>query len=990
MNNSKQFHRIFAALAFLITLITYALTLQPSVPFWDCGEFSAAAAWQQVGHPPGAPLWLIVGKLFHMLPFGDPGWRLNMVSAFSSAVSAALVYYVIVMTIERFRKATQTNSGLIISAVSGLVGTLAFTWCDTQWFNSVESEVYAAGNMLIALCVYLMMKWDQNSDKPGHERYLLAIAYVLGLAFGVHLLALLIVPAVAMVIYFKKYEFSVKSFLVLMGITAPVFYIIIYKLPLQYIPKLAASNAILGVAILGGLIALLWWSMKNQKTIVSLSVASFLMIVLGFTTYTQLLIRSNAHPPMNENEPDTFKELVSYLGREQYGNAPNWPRRYQTEQYYRRYQDTYGEWFEPTSYDDDGTPVFSQTNKGGEFNFMFKWQIGHMYWRYFSWNFIGRASDIQDAPSILSGVNAEEKKAFVDPTGYPDVFPVRFFALPLLVGLIGLYWHFRRDWKMAFVHLTLFLFLGLFPTLQQNQQQPQPRERDYFYVGSFMMFCVWIGMGAAALATKFKDEDEEKADEVAGVPTNQGFAVAMMSVCMLAAPLNMAFNGWKFHDRSKNWVPWDYSYNILQSCEKDAILFTNGDNDTFPLWYLQDVAGVRRDVRVVNLSLGQTHWYVWQLKNERPWKAEKVDISFTDEELLVDERDPRGLRPERTPPQPMSVPVPADVMKWATNGANTTEGKMDFTLTGEGEGESHYLGVQHKLVGNIIQNNHWKRPLYYSVTVGPDAWCGLDEYFRAEGMAYRIMPVKQSGSMGTEGRMNIDVMEKCFMNNLKDDESYTEPHYGFKFRNLTDKSAMFLEDHRRLMMNYRRSYSSLAQHYLSKKENAKAIATLDKLESVISPDMFDMPYYICSAIAQIYDKAGAKDKATKYAKQTISLIDELGDDWQNDYYAQTYNPIEIKAGMYNILGDEKKALDTYKSISGQYPNDPKLRSQIEAMAVENLLKKNDTAGAKAELNKVIEGYAKDTANPEMMNNLAAFKQKLEEISGAKMDTAAKK
>lgn len=544
---------------------------------------------------------------------------------------------------------------------------------------------------------------------------------------------------------------------------------------------------------------------------------------------------------------------------------------------------------------------------------------------------------------------------------------------------------------MAFTHLTLFLFLGIIPTLQQNQQQPQPRERDYFYVGSFMIFCIWIGMGAAALATKFKDEEQEKEDEQSGVPTNSGFAIAMMSVCMLAAPMNMAFNGWKFHDRSKNWVPWDYSYNILQSCEKDAILFTNGDNDTFPLWYLQDVAGVRRDVRVVNLSLGQTHWYIWQLKNERPWQAKKVDLSFSDDELTVDERDPRGLRPERAEPQPMTIPVPGNIMDWATGGSNTSAGSMQFTLKGEGEGPSHYLGVQHKLVGNIMQNNNWKRPIYFSVTVGPDAWCGLDDYFRGEGMAFRVMPVKQKGSIMSDERINLDVTAKCMLNNLKDDEFYTEPHYGFKFRNLTDKSAMFLEDHRRLMLNYRRSYCNLAQHYiLAQKDNKKGIETLDKLESVISSDMFDIPYYITSTIAQLYDKAGAKEKASKYANKTISLINELGDDWQNDYYAQAYNPIEIKANMYNVLGDEKKALETYQSISGNYPNDPKLRSQIEAMSVDNLLKKNDSAGAKAELQKILNNYQKDTANQEMMNNAAAFKKRLEELSGKTNTDTSKK
>ncbi len=333
MKQYTLINRVLAGVAFLVALVTYTLTLQPSVPFWDCGEFSAAAAWQQVPHPPGAPLFLMVARWFHMMPVGDPGWRINMVSAISSAFTALFVYLIVVKMIERWRpfRSDRTVMSYLPTFGGALIAALAFTWCDTQWFNSVESEVYAAGTLLIAIMVWLMMRWNEQAERPGHERYLLALAYLVGLAFGVHLLALLVVPGVAMVIYFRKYTFSIKSFLVMLAITGPVFYMIVYKAPLQYIPQAVDVSPILGILIMGVLVAAAWLGVREKYPILYLGSASMILIVLGFSTYAHILVRANAHPPMNENEPDTVGELVSYLGREQYGQAPNWPRRYQTD-----------------------------------------------------------------------------------------------------------------------------------------------------------------------------------------------------------------------------------------------------------------------------------------------------------------------------------------------------------------------------------------------------------------------------------------------------------------------------------------------------------------------------------------------------------------------------------------------------------------------------------------------------------------------------------
>jgi tetratricopeptide (TPR) repeat protein len=455
----------------------------------------------------------------------------------------------------------------------------------------------------------------------------------------------------------------------------------------------------------------------------------------------------------------------------------------------------------------------------------------------------------------------------------------------------------------------------------------------------------------------------------------------VLALCLVAVPINMAVGGWKLHDRSGNWIPWDYSYNILQSLDKNAILFTNGDNDTFPLWYLQDVAGVRRDVRVINLTLSNAPWYVWQLKHERPWKALQVPLSFDDSLLRVPEGSRQGLTYSFATPPTITLDVPAATMAWATDGKVKDASKMTWTLQGKAYGDrpEQLLRVQDKLIENIMENNGWRRPVYFSSTVGPDAWGGLEDYFRWEGMAYRVMPVKQ-GQLRSADAIDPAIMRASLMNTLGDEQSYTDQHYGFKFRNLTDRSVFYLEDHRQLIYNYRLLYVTLAiyEQYRAKNSPA-AIATLDKLEQMISPDMFALSYPISAQIAEVYRVAGAKEKAERYARRTIALVDALGPDWSNVPDAQTSNPIDVKAQMYVALGDYDGAISTIDQLRQAYPGDPNVRARVEELRVERLLGRNDTAGAIAELKTIITSYAGEQA-PAMRNNLAAFSARLAELT----------
>jgi hypothetical protein len=943
MTQYNTVHRTLAGVAFLAALVTYTLTLQPSVAFWDCGEFSAAMALQQVQHPPGAPLWSLVGRMIQMLPIGDPGWTSNLAAGVCSAFTGLLAYLIGVLVMERFRPYREDRPLANHIPVFGgaLIGALAFVWSDSQWFNSVESEVYSAATLLCAILVWLMLRWDRKAGQPGHERYLLMMAYVIGLAIGTHLLALLVYPAIAMVIYFRHFKFDLKTFLALIVITGVSFFGLVYNAPLEYIPKLLSDNAVIGVILLAGLIGLVVWAARERKPIIYVSTMSFLLIILGYTTYTQVMIRSNAHTPLNFGEPNTFKEIVDYLGRKQYGNRNTWPRRVEIEQYYRNYQDKYGEWFMPVGQNKDGTYIFDQINTAGELNFMVQYQIYHMYFRYLLWNFVGRVSDMQDAPPAMLAVSPDVKARFIAQTGYDDVFPIQFFALPLLLGLFGLYYHYKRDWKMAFVFTALFLFLGVFSALQQKQQQPQPRERDYFYAASFMIFAVWIGLGATGLAERVSERRTVKAEDATvvddGAPrveSSNGATYGILGLCLVAVPLLMAFQGWRAHDRSGNWVPWDYAYNILQSCEKDAILFTNGDNDTFPLWYMQDVAGVRRDIRVVNLSLGQMPWYIRQLKKEKPWGAKPLRVTTSDQELDAMEASDGGVKAE-------------------------------------------------DLVRDIVKSNSSDRPIYFCTSINePKTFAGFEDYFRQEGLAYRIMPEKQERNGIIGYAVNTDVMRQSLMNTLPDGEYFREPHYGFKFRNLANHDVFFMEDHRRIpTANYRVGYLALAYEMIKANNPTAAVMALDKMGSEISEKSFPIPYSFLAQVSNLYKQANASAKAAAYARKTLDAITALGPAIADDPNVQQAPPDVVRAEMLVNMGDYDGAISIYQALAKQYPgNATELRGQIEDLQIQKLLAKNDTAAAAAELRKLIAAYT-DTADAMGMRNRTSLQARLNAIGG---------
>lgn len=940
--SQKLLNRIIAGIVFAISAFTFFSTVQPTLSFWDCGEFAASSYLMQVPHPPGTPFFLLIGKIFSLIPFAeDIGYRINTVSVLSSAGTVLFLYLIIVKVILAYwkKELTSVYEGLTVY-IPAAIGALSLTFSDTFWFSAVESEVYAFSIFFIGAIVWLMMIWNEKADEPESERYIIMIFYLIGLSTGVHLMSVLAIVSVVMVIYFRKYltdeavlkktgiYFVIHSVIILAvgammwgsqtSTTAPspeefqaadsrflmifvaislIFMGALYKkifvknsfyLPIiaggvalvavypglvKYLAKIVSmigrESLTLGVvglfAIIGAIIYGIFWTSKNKKMTANLILKCLLFGVLGVTTYSQILIRANLEPPLNMNSPKTFTELESYLNREQYGDFPIWKRRFSNEPHQQK--------------------IFSDYKS--DLDFLWSYQINHMFNRYLFWNYIGRESNYQDA----------------------GVRWAQFLGIPFLMGLFGLYYHFRKDWKMASVFIVMFIFLGYLTAFYQNQQEPQPRERDYFYVGAFLVFSLWIGLGVRGIVEILQEKFSAQS-------FLKPVVIAVFALGIVAIPFNMAKGGWFWHNRARNYVPWDYAYNMLQSVAPNAIIFTNGDNDTFPLWYLQDVQGVRRDVRLANLSLLNTPWYVKQLKNTEPFGAQKINISFMDEEI-------DQLTPVRWEPQEVSVPVSQDIIKefGITDSATVKDGKLKWMMQAPAQfGDVQAARVQDLVVLDIILQSGWKRPVYFAVTVSDDSKISLDDYLVMEGMAWRVVP-KKNPSKQLE-YIDEKILRKQLMEEPEGFSYSYQP--GFKFRGLNDKTIFFDENHERLVQNYRNAFIRLALHYLyTEKNNAKVVEALEKMESKIPRAIIPMDYRIKHDVSKVLFNAGATKLYEEYANEVIAAAKEkLALDPRD--FNSWYNSYDILLTHYENLGRYKDALAIVQQLKTYVPNEPSI------------------------------------------------------------------
>ncbi|MEW6509318.1 MAG: DUF2723 domain-containing protein, partial [Bacteroidota bacterium] len=865
---------------FAATLLIYLLTLAPTVVFWDVGEFIAAAKMMQVPHPPGSPLFLLGARIAMMIPFAaDQAVRAHALSAFLSAMGIMFLYLVIVRLITNFRGIPATTLDRITVYGSAIVGALSLAVSTTYWDNAIEAEVYGASMFFLSSVIWLALRWLDRSEEEGNEKYLLLIAYLIGLSLGVHLLALLAIFPVLMIIYFKKYEVTFNSFAIFSVIAFGVF-AVVYPGIVKYVPgmmdgewggKKSEVIAYIPWIVIALVCYGVYSSYKKRRKMLHLALSSILLIFLGYTTYTSVIIRSNANPPMNENDPSNLARLTSYLGREQYGTAPLFmPRRYSQEPHQ---QEQY-------------------TKYSSDMDFLLRYQLNHMFFRYLFWNYIGAAGDAQD-----STWSARQT-----------------WAVPFLIGLLGLYYQFKKDWKMGLVFLTAFIILGPMLALYQNQQEPQPRERDYFYVGAFFVFSAWIAMGVAALI-------EYARRGVAQANLHTALAGGVAGLCVLAVPANLVRVNYHDHDRSGNYVAWDYSYNMLQTCEKDAILFTNGDNDTFPLWYLQDVEGVRRDVRIVNLSLVNTPWYIQQMKNNPYYEeAQAVPISFSDSRIA-------NIQPQIWEPRMVEIPVPPDVYaRYGITDTSITNGrKLQWTMRNTLQfGQTRAIRVQDIMVLDIIRTNQWRRPIFFAVTCSPDSKIGLDDYLWFQGLAQRLEPRRVSRE-----DMGIDpgVVEQ---NLFHEPEGFSKtPQYGYKFRRVNDPKVYFDENITRLMLNLRSGFIRLAMYYANVDSNMdKAAQALDRMEYLIPRSKVPMGWELESDLANFYHRIGRIDKFNELASSVETEARRLLETGQFSLNTM-YNPYRALIDIYELRKDYDKELEILKDLQSRYyPNDPGLKQRI--------------------------------------------------------------
>lgn len=874
----KLTNRIFAFIVFMFTTIIYVMTVQPTFSLWDCGEFIACAYTLSVPHPPGAPFFTLMGKIFTFFPTAsDIGLRVNYLSVISSSLCVLLLYLISTKVIRNWRGIPKTTFDVLLICGSSAVGALSYAFSESFWFNALEGEVYGMGTFLIGLCMWVLMVWWERADEPGSDKYLLLVAYVVGLSIGIHLIVAQCIFLAGLFFYFKRYEYSPKTLVIAFALSAVAFFIV-YPGIVKKFPAIMSGGVIIGILFIAVLIFGIYYAKQKMNPILSLLTLSLFLIILGYSTYISILERANvSNLPINENSPSNLESLLSYLNREQYGQQPLvMPRRYSQEpQHQGIYQ-----------------------NYSSDMEFLWKYQINHMFNRYWFWNYIGRAGHNQN-----DGVDFQ-----------------KFFGIPFLIGMFGLFFQFRRDWKLGFIFLMMFLMMGIITTLYQNQQEPQPRERDYFYVGAFMAFSLWIGVGVAGIIELITEKMKNKSSLVA-------VCSVVLILTFAAVPVNMLRVNYYYQNRAGNYIPYDYAYNILQSCEKDGILITNGDNDTFPLWCLQAVYGIRTDVRVVNLSLAQTDWYNLQLKNERPYGAMTVPMTLSDAQL-------RKLQPVQwDEKKPVTYDVPLSAYPDSMRNMPDLPTKIVTTIAPtirqqSGNQVITALKSNDLLLIDIIKANKWVRPIYFSITVTEENYVGLGDYLVMEGMAQRIVPFKTTSATSSFG-VNEKVMKECIFDSST--EASKTPKYGFRFNGLNSPNIFYNEDQVRMTQTYRTIFFRLAYYYsLDSTKQNEALAVLDRLQEVIPSQYVPMDYRIEYDIAMLYDRLGNKQKFNEMINSVeVKAEEDLKSNPGN--FQSYYNPYRVLLDVYEAKGEYQRALDLLNRLAASGVNDASIRQKMESI-----------------------------------------------------------
>lgn len=956
----KAYNIILGWVLFAVSLAVYLLTLEPSVPLWDCGEFISASYTLQVVHPPGAPLFLMLGRVFSLFAFGDPAnvaIAVNALSAVASALTVTFTFWIIThFALKALRLDIGTKEIAIGDSIavfgSGIVGALALTFMDTFWFSAVEAEVYASSSLFTALAFWGILKWEVEKDEKGSDRWLIFIFFIVGLAVGLHLLNLLVLPAVLLYYYFNSYKLNTRNIIIALAIGAGSVVVLNWGI-IPWLPKLAAkfdklfvngmgmpynSGVLFWVILLAaGIFLTIRYTIRKKKPLLNLIVLCFTYVIIGYSSYAMVVIRSLADPPIDMNNPEDAYSLLSYIQREQYGDRPlfkgplypakevspidvtegamsyrkgdegyeeigrkysyTWPDRYETM--LPRMGDMteksngYKYWYKERKTSDGlvTMPTMSQN-----LAFMWKYQLGWMYWRYFFWNFGGRQSDNQNVDNNafdgnwMSGIPIFDKGRLGSQDNIPESLSFNkarniYYLLPFLLGLFGLFFQFNRQKLDAWVVTALFIFTGIFIVIYLNQPPLEPRERDYTNVGSYQTFCIWIGLGVLQIAEWLRRLVDKR---IAGI--------AATALGLFMAPYLMGTENWDDHDRSDRYLGISFAKNYLNSCDENAILFTNGDNDTYPLWYAQNVEGYRTDVRIINLSLLSTEWYAQALRRQY-YDSKPLPMSIEPKQqlkdgqrditrYLADEKkfgkdnfywlsdvvkfcvsdDPSNMAYTQNGDQVNYLPtknflLPVDKQKVLENGVVKEEDlarvvdRVQFRIS-----NNNLMKGTLVMLDIIATNaaNGWERPIYFTTTTSDDTYVGLEEYFRHEGLAYRLVPIKSNWNQ----RGMID-----------DELLYSRLMEQYEWGNM-DKGEMFLDHKATLVPRTLRSlFAQLSRNFLLKGDSTKALNLANKSFEVIPESIMLMDLGLKSYYTDIYQLAGDNETARMKLVEIVQRIE---------------------------------------------------------------------------------------------------------------------
>ena len=1027
--NFKKWNTIIGWSTFIVALITYSLTVEPTMSFWDCGEYIATSANLEVGHPPGAPLFQMLGAFFAMFALSADKIALmvNYLSVFSSAFTVLFMFWSLTILLKKLiTKETELSTiNAILILGSAAVATLSFTFTDSFWYNAVEAEVYAMATFLISLLFWLGLRWEQEINTPRGNKWLLLISLVIGLSFGVHFMALLAFPAIGFLYFFKKYNnVTLKSFLIANVVIVAIL-LFIFKLLLPYTLAFFGKTEIFMVNSLGMpfnsgtifafilIVAAFYFGLNYTKkkghVFYNTLILATLFILIGFSTWMMLPIRANANTPINENKPSDAAEVLAYYNREQYGeqklfygpqfsdtysgldpvtpyldDKPNYERDYKTKKYIitndyinakqntddahkgllprmwsNEHNENYMIFTEPLEFrinpeyahEDELVQIVTQFRKAyaageldekdydkflkgyGEYlivdkptfvnnmKFMVQYQFGYMYLRYLLWNFVGRQNDVQGKydntnGNWLSGIN------FIDEifTGTQKNLPSDmqnnkgrniYYGIPLLLALIGFVFHAMRDKKSFYVLLVLFLFTGLALKIYLNERPFEPRERDYALVGSFYVFAMWIGYGIFAIFDTLKKYIQPKA------------ALAIVLVTsLLASPVVLAAQNWDDHDRSNKDTAYTMAKAYLDSCEPNAILFTIGDNDTFPLWYMQEIEEYRTDIRIVNTSLFMTDWYIDQMKmkthnsepipssfNREQYKGSHRDYSLyverTKDPLLLDEMlkfialdDERakielnnGRKVNYFPSKKVIFPIDkATIIK---NKVVSEKFYDSIVPAIEFEIKDDALYKNRLMMLDIVNQNNWKRPIYFTGgSFGEDDYIWMKDYLQLDGMCFKLVPIKTPAESPSPMKMGLIDSEKMYNIVMKWDWGNS------------GKSIIYHDvETRKNSITYRTNLARLAETLITE-------GKLKKAEKVIDLAMEKMPikyfeyYSMLEPFVIGYYEVGKKEKARAIISEVIKKYQE------NLTFYNSWKPSEQNFGAIDIVSD----IEYYRSL----------------------------------------------------------------------------